>query len=166
MGKYMKIGEKIRTARQRIGMTQSELARKVGVSSPTVVSQWEHGADHPRGENLVKLTSILSLPPDWFVEEGKIKEQQHDYMREPPPDPDLEFLLQMVRQIHRIGNEEVLLALRQDLRVYLLASGKRRDKLQAWQRVGQILLRMGFVTEEQLREALLEQLRELRSVLA
>ena len=41
----MEIGEKLRTARQRIGMTQEQVGQAIHVSRQTI-SNWETGVSH------------------------------------------------------------------------------------------------------------------------
>lgn len=49
----------IRTARQNQGMTQGELAARIGVNQSTI-SFWEHGTEIPTVEHLIQLA--LTLP--------------------------------------------------------------------------------------------------------
>ena len=46
------IGERIRDLRKKHRMTQAEVARKIGVSSPTI-TQWENNQTSPKGDNLI-----------------------------------------------------------------------------------------------------------------
>lgn len=54
------IGEKIRTARQVNGFTQSQLASKVGCSLNTI-SRWENDKFEPSPKDMEKLSEILDL---------------------------------------------------------------------------------------------------------
>ncbi len=56
----MTIGEKIKSARKKIGWTQVKLAEELGVS-PEAVSKWERGAYLPDEYNEERLTDILGL---------------------------------------------------------------------------------------------------------
>lgn len=56
------MGEKIRQARERAGMTQRELAQALGVD-PSAVSLWEGGKNAPTVNNIYKLASILGVEP-------------------------------------------------------------------------------------------------------
>ena len=57
-----KIGEKIAEARRRLGMSQQELADKIGVSRQTI-SRWEQGVGKSiNQEVLEKLSRILQTP--------------------------------------------------------------------------------------------------------
>lgn len=56
------MGERIRAARERAGLTQKQLAIAVGVD-PSAVSYWENGQTVPTINNLVKIAGILGVPP-------------------------------------------------------------------------------------------------------
>lgn len=60
------IGERIRELRKRKKMTQADVARKVGVSSPTI-TQWENNQTAPKGDNLLKVSQVLGCTPDWLI---------------------------------------------------------------------------------------------------
>ena len=55
--------EVLRRARERAGLTQHELARRVGVAGGERVSMWERGAAQPRPELLPPLAAALGLAP-------------------------------------------------------------------------------------------------------
>ena len=54
------LGETIRAARMRAGMSQQKLADQLRVKQSTV-SQWERGAIRPTSENLRRLRGLLNL---------------------------------------------------------------------------------------------------------
>lgn len=58
------IGDRIKTAREALGMSQEELGQAVGVTRVTV-SRWETNAIRPRGK-LPKLAKALKKPVEWF----------------------------------------------------------------------------------------------------
>lgn len=60
------IGERIRELRKKNKMTQADVARKVGVSSPTI-TQWENNQTAPKGDNLLKVSHVLGCTPDWLI---------------------------------------------------------------------------------------------------
>lgn len=60
------IHERIKAQRKRVGMTQVDLAKIVGVARVSL-TQWENGDTSPKGENLLKLSRALSVSPDWLV---------------------------------------------------------------------------------------------------
>lgn len=61
----MSVGKRIKQAREKLGLTQAELARQVGVSR-TAVGMWENGAAFPQHKNVPRLSEILGLHPASF----------------------------------------------------------------------------------------------------
>ena len=57
----------LRMARVAAGLTQSDLARKVGVVGGERVWRWEHGRSQPRPDLLVRLAEALDLNPRQLV---------------------------------------------------------------------------------------------------
>lgn len=49
----------LRAARERLGLTQHQLARLVGVAGGERISRWELGLDEPRPDSLARLASVL-----------------------------------------------------------------------------------------------------------
>lgn len=61
--------EKIRYIRERMGLSQADLAAAVGVERSTV-TKWESTGTFPRAEKIVDLCKVLSCTPnDLFDEE-------------------------------------------------------------------------------------------------
>lgn len=52
----------IRTAREKAGITQHQLARMVGVAGGERVSRWERGTSEPRPDILVRVARALGCP--------------------------------------------------------------------------------------------------------
>ncbi|MGD9961863.1 helix-turn-helix domain-containing protein [Nocardioides sp.] len=50
----------LRTARERLGLTQHQLARLVGVAGGERISRWELGLDEPRPDSLARLARALN----------------------------------------------------------------------------------------------------------
>ena len=57
----MIINANIRSHRKRVGMTQYELAKRIGVDQSTI-SQWEKGIASPRMGKVEKLASVFGIP--------------------------------------------------------------------------------------------------------
>lgn len=57
------LGEKIKERRDMIGISQEELASRVGTHA-TCVSQWENGQRIPGGEKIPKIAESLHCPID------------------------------------------------------------------------------------------------------
>ena len=56
----MSIGDNIRTVRKLQGLTQKELARRLGIS-PVGVAQWENGLRNPKHETIKRIASALGV---------------------------------------------------------------------------------------------------------
>lgn len=62
----MSIGDRIRWARERKGLTQDEVALKFNISR-NAVSLWESGDTAPRGQRLAILAGILDINVEWLI---------------------------------------------------------------------------------------------------
>ena len=60
-------GEKLRNHRKRLGMTQEEVAEKIGVS-PQAISKWEAGDCLPDCFNLKAISDIYKISVDVLLE--------------------------------------------------------------------------------------------------
>jgi transcriptional regulator with XRE-family HTH domain len=54
----------LRKKRRQAGLTQSDVAKKLGYSSPQFVSNWERGLSDPPVETLRKISDIYNIPLD------------------------------------------------------------------------------------------------------
>lgn len=63
----MTLGDKIRTKRKQLQMTQADLAQAMGVSKRTILG-WENNQTLPRTRKLFeKLSEVLSLPVNYLL---------------------------------------------------------------------------------------------------
>ena len=69
----MQLATYIRSRRKNIGLTQKELAEKVGVSTNTV-ARWERNEFQPSWSDFLKLCVVLGIKIEDFVE----KENEND----------------------------------------------------------------------------------------
>jgi transcriptional regulator with XRE-family HTH domain len=60
------VGDNIRTARKDAGLTQVQLAERVGVTSFMAISRWERGEHKPSDEFLLRLAAALDRDLPWF----------------------------------------------------------------------------------------------------
>lgn len=65
---YKQIGEKIQSAREKIGMSQEELARNLGYTSSATISHFEAGQRKVSVADLQQISQILGLPLEYFFE--------------------------------------------------------------------------------------------------
>ena len=73
----MPLSEKILSLRTRMGLSQEDLAEKLGVSRQSV-SKWETGQSVPDLDKLIKLADLFGISVDELVREGE---------RPQPPEP-------------------------------------------------------------------------------
>lgn len=60
-------GNFLREKRKEKGLTQDQLARKIGLDSGSWISAWETGVASIRGDNLTKLVEFFCIPAeDWW----------------------------------------------------------------------------------------------------
>ena len=63
---WKNIGDRIKEARNKLGLTQAQLARQVGVSSQTVWA-WEAGRVKPTHEHLEELAFRCQVSTAWIL---------------------------------------------------------------------------------------------------
>lgn len=81
------IGERIRDARRTAGLSQVDLAVKVGVSQPAVAN-WESGVHDPRRLMLARIADALGVSADWLASGARsaVETDKHPaaaYLRRP-----------------------------------------------------------------------------------
>lgn len=62
----MEFSERLKKLRKDTGLTQVEVANKLGISQPAYAS-WERGIKKPTQDNLVKIAQILNVSVDYLV---------------------------------------------------------------------------------------------------
>lgn len=90
-------GDSLRETRMRKGLTQTDLAAKVGVTQSSI-SQWENGRKRPSARSVSKLASILGLPEE-SLDESKSDGQEVWYRRQLVLLEQMEKLLSEMRDI-------------------------------------------------------------------
>lgn len=58
----MTVGERICAAREKMGLTQLDVAQRMGSVSYQSVSQWERGSRNPKIESLERLAEAIGCP--------------------------------------------------------------------------------------------------------
>ena len=66
----MKFEEKLIDLRKKYGMSQEELADRLGVSRQAI-SRWELGSTLPDAPNLLKLSDLFGVSIDYLLERTK-----------------------------------------------------------------------------------------------
>lgn len=92
-------GKRLKEARERKDMTQSELAKAASIGESTV-SFYESGKREPNYETLIKLANILDTTPNYLLT-GRQEWWEKD---EPPADIELEEFIRNNSNIKLMGN--------------------------------------------------------------
>lgn len=78
-GWILELGENIKAARKRMGLTQEELASQIGVTAQAV-SRWESEAGLPDISMIVPLARVLSVSTDTLFGMEKMPQDETEYM--------------------------------------------------------------------------------------
>ena len=62
----MEFSERLKDLRKQAGLTQVDVAEKLGISQQAYAS-WERGIKKPTQENLVKIAQVLNVSVDYLV---------------------------------------------------------------------------------------------------
>ena len=73
----MEFSERLKELRRQAGLTQVDVAEKLGISQPAYAS-WERGVKKPTQENLVKIAQILNVSVDYLVGNSEEKSDELD----------------------------------------------------------------------------------------
>ena len=73
----MEFSERLKDLRKQAGITQVDVAEKLGISQPAYAS-WERGVKKPTQENLVKIAQILNVSVDYLVGNSEKKTDELD----------------------------------------------------------------------------------------
>lgn len=74
-GFKMEFSERLKKLRKDTGLTQVDVARKLGISQQAYAS-WERGVKKPTQDNLVKISQVLNVSVDYLV--GNLQEKSDD----------------------------------------------------------------------------------------
>jgi transcriptional regulator with XRE-family HTH domain len=78
----------LRVARERAGLSQAEVARRLGMSpaSKSTLSAWESGNREPPLATIIRLARLYRVPPAFFLEpEPTASERLDEVARGSPP---------------------------------------------------------------------------------
>ena len=63
-------GARIKNMRKSLGLTQADLAKKIGVTKQAITT-YETGIREPSFRNLIKLSRVLNVTTDWLLGEDQ-----------------------------------------------------------------------------------------------
>lgn len=107
------IGDKVKQRRQELGLTQEELAHKMGYKSKSTINKIEKNVHDVSQSNLLKLASVLECHPSYFID-VEIKHNEHysehliEYAKrlsELPPD-QLDNVMQYIDFLNQRGGSQ------------------------------------------------------------
>ncbi len=64
----IKVGKFIRSKRERVGLSQAEIAKRMGYGTPQFVSNWERGVSLPPVSSIKKLAALLDVSAEGLFE--------------------------------------------------------------------------------------------------
>ena len=73
----MEFSERLKKHRKDIGLTQVDIASRLGISQQAYAS-WERGVKKPTQENLVKIAQVLNVSVDYLVGNSEEKSNEVD----------------------------------------------------------------------------------------
>lgn len=73
----MEFSDRLKDLRRQAGLTQVDVAEKLGISQPAYAS-WERGVKKPTQENLVKIAQILNVSVDYLVGNSEERSDELD----------------------------------------------------------------------------------------
>lgn len=114
----MKIGPRIKDSRESKRLSQGELARRIGVSQPTI-SDWENGKTEPTVDNMRSLAVELEVCFEWLATgrgprdfQPGVQEARPEYRVQPELPADEQDLQLLYRKLSPARREALLEFLR------------------------------------------------------
>ena len=72
---------RLRELRNKSGLTQNEIASKLGVSGQTILN-WENGIYEPKISQLIQLADLFGVTVDYLIEHKNNSKKADDICRE------------------------------------------------------------------------------------
>lgn len=106
------IGQKVRARRLELGMTQEQLAHKMGYKDKTAINKIELNKNDVNQRNLKKLSEALNVPQTYFIDDvehephtSEIVAQYAQKLAELPPNLQ-DNVMQYIDFLTMKGNEQ------------------------------------------------------------
>ena len=110
----MAIGARIRLRRKTLGLTQSVLAARIGVTFQQV-QKYERGANRVSGSTLVGVARALDTTVGWLVGEEGVGDSESEALLQSLAAPGALELLQAFAEIERASARQALIALAREM---------------------------------------------------
>jgi len=119
------IGERLKTAREKLGLTQAQLAEALEVKHKNTISTWERGLHFPSADVLLLIREKFGISVEWLVAgEGmmRVGEKAEEKAQCPPcvSTVNLEVLTEIIGAVEE-GLEMLRLTLKPDKKAELIA---------------------------------------------
>lgn len=85
----MTFAEKLKNIRKQAGMSQEQLAEKIGVSRQAI-TKWETGSGIPDIENIMAISALFDISIDELFSNEKIQKEQTDFLFESITEYDID----------------------------------------------------------------------------
>lgn len=82
---------RLRELRTKSGLTQNEIATKLGVSGQTILN-WENGIYEPKINQLIQLADLFNVSVDYLIERKGNEKRIDDICKELEAIPKEEFI--------------------------------------------------------------------------
>lgn len=82
---------RLRELRNKSGLTQNEIASKLGVSGQTILN-WENGIYEPKINQLIQLADLFNVSVDYLIERKRSEQSIDDLCKELERIPKEDFI--------------------------------------------------------------------------
>lgn len=96
----MSVGSRIKERREQLHMTQTELAKRIGVTKGAI-GNYESDISKPRENILVKLFDVLKVDPNYLYQDSFPKEKS------PPLNEDGELKNELFKIVEQLSAEQI-----------------------------------------------------------
>lgn len=114
----MAFGNRLRQAREQLGLTQGELAKRLGCTK-SAIGNYENGVSSPKEEILLKLFDVLEVDPNFLF-------QDSFSLLDDSLSPEEEGLIKKYRALDERGRSAVMAVLNHE---YNASFGKKDNLL-------------------------------------
>ena len=92
---------RLRELRNKSGLTQNEIATKLGVSGQTILN-WENGIYEPKINQLIQLADLFDVTVDYLIERKVNKKSIDDICKELERIPKENFIVFVKEELKKL----------------------------------------------------------------
>ncbi|MGI9476772.1 MAG: helix-turn-helix domain-containing protein [Hyphomicrobiaceae bacterium] len=116
------VGSRLKLRRKVLGMTQTELAERCGLSGQQV-HKYEQGTNSMNAARLARAAEVLAVPIGWFFDEIEFSAELPDDLLDILSDPQNTKMISLFSEIDDSGIKAIIINLVKDLADY-----KKKDR--------------------------------------